>query len=294
MADFGECVRPDENMKKRLIRSMYALAVADAVGNPFEFLHRDEFSKADVIHYADNATELRISDDTQMTLFGFEALSRFLKGQNITEKLITEFTKSYVEWYLTQTTSLKTESGLRSFDSMFHIEAPGNTCMSACQKLSFGIEPVNDSNGCGAIMKLLPVFGLSSPLAMGIKYNSGKIANITHKSPKARDSVYAIIKYVNEFEYLDPITDITDIEHIGGGWDAETCGKMSIWAFEKSNTYEELLVNSIWHSGDSDSVAAVSGMIWGMCYASGAPDKYINKLNALDALKYVEKLINSM
>ena len=39
---------------------------------------------------------------------------------------------------------------------------------------------------------------------------------------------------------------------------------MAIWAYQNARDFDDLLVLSICHRGDSDSVAAIAGSLWGL------------------------------
>ena len=65
---------------------------------------------------------------------------------------------------------------------------------------------------------------------------------------------------------------------------------MAIWCYHNSTTFDELLRQSIAIDGDSDSVAAVAGSIWGLS-GQEVPEQYIAKLNTLDPIKYAISLI---
>ena len=78
----------------------------------------------------------------------------------------------YKCWYRTQTESYplpdKTESFLTDIPKLFNKRSPGMTCMSEIKDGANGTvkAPVNDSKGCGGVMRVAPV-GLFNSL----KYN---------------------------------------------------------------------------------------------------------------------------
>jgi len=84
--------------------------------------------------------------------------------------------------------------------------------------------------------------------------------------------------------------NVTKIEQLGDGWTALSCIEMAVYCYHTSNTFDELLRRSIAHDGDSDSTAAVAGSLWGLS-GREVPQKYILKLDALDAIKYTISLI---
>ena len=100
----------------------------DAVGNPFEF--RKNINPDDVVKYANDSKKLIISDDTQMTIFGFEAIhnANEFGGVLDEEDVRFLFTDSYLDWYSTQINYPPLELGfgdyLNCFDSMHSVQAP--------------------------------------------------------------------------------------------------------------------------------------------------------------------------
>jgi ADP-ribosylglycohydrolase len=51
---------------------------------------------------------------------------------------------------------------------------------------------------------------------------------------------------------------------LGAGFYATEAVDMAMWAVNNSDDFEELLLNSICHNGDSDSVGAIAGGFWGL------------------------------
>jgi ADP-ribosylglycohydrolase len=296
------------NLREKIINGLYGCAVADAVGNPFEF--QKKINPVDVIKYANDTNKLVISDDTQMTMFGFEAIhnANDYGGVLDEEEIRFLFTDSYDDWYSTQIKYPPSDDPelmfnprkcLNDFPSMFSVQAPGTTCLSSLYKLRYHAEVVNDSMGCGSVMRLLPLvslyaldsFGFISPNdVMKFAKISG---NITHKH---KDNDIAISMYMDcardiLFNNLSrPIRSSSSIHisELGEGWIAPECVNMAIWAYAKANTFDELLALSIAHDGDSDSVAAVAGSLWGLS-GREVPQKYIDKLDALDAINFLIK-----
>lgn len=281
------------NLKKRIINGLYGQAVADAVGNPFEF--RENIDPDMVVWYANDAKSLIISDDTQMALFGFEAIHNLkLYSGLLDDRVRKSFEASYIDWYRTQTEFPNTDAvGLRGFPSMYSVQAPGNTCLNSLYRLQQGKIVQNDSMGCGSIMRLLPLTMFYDKAPYEIDYDHvNELAKITgrltHKHP---DSDKAADWYMNTvFTILcglafDP-KPAKHISDLGGGWIAPECVDMATWAYCKADSFDDLLALSIAHDGDSDSVAAVAGSMWGLMGLE-VPQKYIDKLDSLDSIKYV-------
>ena len=161
----------DKNLQDKIRGSLIGGAVGDALGYPVEFM-----SYADIVQkYGDkgitryeldrNSGKSLISDDTQMTLFTANgllyAITRVMTYGALGADLNDYVRNAYTEWYETQT-------GVRDYYN-YHTcwirdikdlnvrRAPGNTCMSALQSIVNGKEVLNDSKGCGGVMRVAPV-----------------------------------------------------------------------------------------------------------------------------------------
>ena len=282
------------NFKERIINAIYGQAVLDAVGNPFEF--RSDINSDDVIDYANSAKKLVISDDTQMALFGFEAIQHMSKYGSIPPKKQIEysFTDSYVDWYETQTQPISNSNEcancLLSFSSMWSVQAPGNTCLSALQTSKDGDTVRNDSMGCGSVMRLLPLVSLFDKYSFDAVVDFAEITGaITHRHqmniPAIRRYMEVAYSIINNIPVKNIQPEVYFIGELGDGWIAPEAVEMAIWSYCKAKDFDDLLRLSIAHDGDSDSVAAIAGSLWGLC-GMEVPQKYIDKLDSLDAIRW--------
>lgn len=149
-------------------------ALGDALGYTVEFMRLKEIKRK----YGPNGIqELEckngpaiISDDTQMTLFtGAGLLEAKGRGARLNEtqwqNALWDLMK---EWYDTQDFKKKVKkrySWLWEVNELHARRAPGNTCMRALSgQLGPGTleEPLNNSKGCGGVMRVAPV-GLFYP-----------------------------------------------------------------------------------------------------------------------------------
>lgn len=92
----------------------------------------------------------------------------------------------YVEWMYTQVSPyplLKPKAWISSLPELFASRAPGVTCMNACEAMANGAKAVNNSKGCGGIMRMAPV-GLinTSPGFSGVELQrlGAQLAELTH------------------------------------------------------------------------------------------------------------------
>lgn len=268
-------------MYNKIKHALVCSAIGDAIGYPVEF--KTNIKPVDVQRALYQSNELVITDDTQMTLFGFEGL------YNASHKMdIDAIRAAYVRWYHTQgetDTALNEEvyggDGLFSLNLMHAAREPGNTCMSALGAISSGSPAVNDSKGCGAVMRLLPfvsLFGGDNKPGAVVDF-AVETGLLTHQHAE----VELAIRLYMEFAYTMLFTrrhdatlamrveqlagDVHSIKHItelGTGWTALECVEMGIWAAASSYTLEECIIKSVAHDGDSDSVAAVACGLYGL------------------------------
>lgn len=140
-------------------------AIGDALGYPVEFMSRKEI----ISHYgeagiANLKRHAHISDDTQMTLFTANALLHTTHAEDA-----DAYWAEYQRWLFTQIGYSADNKFLpKRLDErqpfildqpeLFAQRAPGNTCLSALMGGKIGTveKPVNDSKGCGGIMRVAP------------------------------------------------------------------------------------------------------------------------------------------
>lgn len=295
-------------INQRFENALWCLAVGDAVGDVFEFKNKSQFTPDNIIQYANGASALKITDDTQMTLFTADALLDFRRSGKIhefgKEELVRPFFEnSYVDWYTTQyADDFYEKPGLTSFKVLNHQRAPGYTCLNSCDQLLKSELVTNSSKGCGAVMRILPCFLIPDKTMDGFDDFDYTLAvarisgNVTHKHPEIAPAIdklmhayrCAFVGYENfhTIENISKIRTSMSISDLGEGWTAMECVEMAIWAAMKATDFDDLLIKSIWHSGDSDSVAAVACSIWGLS-GKEVPIKYKNKILEKEPIQYI-------
>lgn len=156
-------------------------AVGDALGFPIEFrknVKEKEFTKFNTFGL--------ISDDTQMTLFTAVALlnmaTRFnLRG--VADDCESHFYYAYLDWADMQKNQLLNvrHTWLKGVKKLQVSRGPGQTCLSALASNKMGTitKPINDSKGCGGVMRVAPIgLYVLDPTKAGIF--AAKSAAITH------------------------------------------------------------------------------------------------------------------
>ncbi len=144
---------------ERIRGCLLAGAAGDALGYQVEFMLLPQILQRHGAHGVRTMAPW-ISDDTQMTLFTAEGMLLGMKhGMPMPDCVY----QSYLNWYRTQerhgkVSCFRTESQLMRVSELYSREAPGNTCLSAlCSgKMGTIAEPVNQSKGCGGVMRTAP------------------------------------------------------------------------------------------------------------------------------------------
>jgi ADP-ribosylglycohydrolase len=183
-------------------------AIGDALGNPVEFA---TWSHIAATYGAAGIQQIRppghITDDTQMTLFGAEAVTRVM---TLGLDRVTEVAAGYFRWLDTQlrpakpVTKLDYRQGwLREERWLYASRAPGNACMSGLHTLArTGLPgpqrfsepgPINpNSKGCGTVMRSAP-FGLAGSYVL-----AGDASLLTHGHPTATWSAIALAQMIHD------------------------------------------------------------------------------------------------
>ena len=164
--------KTEDRRKKYLSKiqgSLIGGAAGDALGYEVEFMRDSEiqrrFGPEGITAYVLHEGKALFSDDTQMTLFTANGL---LYGETCaslhgTGKEAWPYIRdAYKDWLYTQDPSRKPDrfvSWLVSVPELHSRRAPGMTCMSAMRSKKVGTieKPLNDSCGCGGVMRTAPV-----------------------------------------------------------------------------------------------------------------------------------------
>ncbi|MBR1830761.1 MAG: ADP-ribosylglycohydrolase family protein [Atopobiaceae bacterium] len=187
-------------LKDRFEGCLLAGAAGDALGYAIEFW--DETSIAshfgkDGIQTLAQAAECEhdelahFSDDTQMTLFTAEGLTHGMKRGHVPSS--SDIWLAYREWLGTQGDTSRMDDpeqprmAIYANSSLHELRAPGSTCLSAIRSSKDGgspERPVNNSKGCGGIMRVAPI-GLAASICDDIDpfVLGAQAAALTHGHP---------------------------------------------------------------------------------------------------------------
>ncbi|UUV28171.1 ADP-ribosylglycohydrolase family protein [Amycolatopsis roodepoortensis] len=313
----------DPATRSRLRGSLFAGAIGDALGAKTEF---DSIDRIREIAGPAGITDLipayggvgRITDDTQMTLFTLEGLIRAHHG---TEPVEQSLQLAYQRWLHTQgvswerargpkDTSAEPDGWLITNRELFSRRAPGLTCFSELEAYGkTGVragmaKPVNNSKGCGGIMRAAPVALWSDDLAEVFRLGAESAA-LTHGHPSGYLSSGAFAVIVRELLVGKPLLDAVataraelekyqgheeqsvaldqalalagqcaptpeKLESLGQGNIGETALSMSVYVALATTDANTALLASVNHSGDSDSTGSVCGNLVGAMYGEQA------------------------
>jgi len=158
-------------LQDRIRGSLIGGAIGDALGYPVEFIYSFEeiqarygergITRLDTKQHWQEEAGLEgkavVSDDTQMTLFTANGLLN-AKCQKTSVKYC--ICRAYIEWYLTQVgkrSNKYKDCWIARVPELNKRRAPGNTCISSLYAIYSGREPMNNSKGCGGVMRVAPI-----------------------------------------------------------------------------------------------------------------------------------------
>lgn len=188
-------------LQDRIRGSLIGGAIGDALGYPVEFIYSYEeiqkrYGERGIARLDTNQHWLGedeqvgkavVSDDTQMTLFTANGL---LNAKRQKSNMKYSICRAYIEWYLTQVgkwSNKYKDCWIARIPELNKRRAPGNTCMSSLYAIYSGREAMNNSKGCGGVMRIAPI-----PLYAAVDNRmdildadklAGDAAEITHQHP---------------------------------------------------------------------------------------------------------------
>ena len=308
--------------QSRIDGCLYGGALGDALGYRVEFKSlksiRSDFGQEGVQSPYETGGQAIVSDDTQMTLFTLEGLIRGLISDG---NILEEIRLAYIDWLYTQSPpdiGWQPRGSIYHDKVLWHLRAPGNTCLSASHAGAHGTvsEPINDSKGCGGVMRVAPV-GLVTAWTVDEAFNMGcAVAAMTHGHPSGYLSAGALAFIVrtvvggselreateSAIEKLEAISggqetasalsealslaedtprDPTDaVAKLGEGWVGEEALAIGLYSALKADSFSNAVIVAANHDGDSDSTASIAGQIYGAIHGYDAlPSDWITALD---------------
>ncbi|MFN8994459.1 MAG: ADP-ribosylglycohydrolase family protein [Pseudomonadota bacterium] len=292
------------------------------MGAPVEFLRRSEilaqFGSQGITDYAPAYGSLgAITDDTQMALFTAEGLLRTwvrgaTKGIADPSSIVAN---AYLRWLRTQgerpdrdlEVGADKPGWLFEHRALHSRRAPGSTCLSALRTMSGLGEPaLNDSKGCGGVMRVAPVglyaWHLRSRQTLEEVFALGRdLAALTHGHPTGSlaggvlavlvfrlvagghlieaigDAKGCLRRWPDHEETLRAIeqaetlsqsqsSPIEAIAALGEGWTAEEALAIGLYCALVAGSFKEGVILAVNHDGDSDSTGAIAGHLLGLMH----------------------------
>lgn len=313
-------------------------AIGDALGAPVEFDDwasiRARFGNRGLTDLVPHDGRLgAITDDTQLTLFTAEAVLGYLRrGSSYgVASLEHALAYSYQRWLATQgeqpASSAARPVELRGLlwdcPELHHRRGPGRTCLAALRGGCVGTpeSPVNDSKGCGGVMRAAP----GAALRGGGMRQGRVIAAVTHGHPTGQVAAGALVVLLNRLTLdadlgtaLDVVlaeladepgggeTDVAlrrarelarsstppgpeTVQQLGAGWVAEEALAIAVYAaLRAEGDFRRGVLLAVNHSGDSDSTGAIAGNLLGALLGEAAlPPEWVEPLEAREVITTV-------
>ena len=224
----------DAELQNRIRGSLTGGAAGDALGYAVEFMGENElfgkYGKGGIRAYSLDSVSKKalISDDTQMTLFAAEAIIKWFSAQangGADDSLRSYALQSHLDWLDTQESIFERAGkqffphGLMAERRMFACRAPGITCLSALHKRrnqkqtadSFIADKINNSKGCGGVMRVAPVGMLKYGEILQIDNEGAEFAAITHSHSLGYMPAALLTHIIHSILYSDAGNTLQDI-----------------------------------------------------------------------------------
>lgn len=256
--------------------AIYGLAVADAVGVPYEFSARGTFNATDMTGFGTyNQVPGTWSDDTSMTIATCYSIKT--KGCIDTADILIQFRK----WML--------DGAFTPHNSTFDI---GNTTSVALRQ-GFGCNDER-SNGNGSLMRIIPLAFVPDITDAQIE----AVSSLTHAHIISRaaciiyvgiakelingtsvmDAVRTNVKSGSFYKKLLTIDKASEDEIKSSGYVVDTI-EAAIWCVATTDNYRDCVLKAVNLGSDTDTVAAVAGGLAGIIYGTrGIPEKWLDTL----------------
>lgn len=253
----------------KLRDGIYGLAIADALGVPFEFKERGTFTCTGMVGFGTwNQVAGTWSDDTSMTL----ATCKSIKDKNKID--VENIRKNFEDWLF--------EGKFACHGETFDV---GTTTREALGE-GHGIDDFY-ANGNGSLMRILP---LAFTDARDEEIES--VSSITHAHEISRkaclDYVHLARKLIAgeklEELGLDHIKNKPEDEIQSTGFVLHTF-EASLWCLLNTNSYKEAVLKAINLGDDTDTTGAVTGGLAGIIYGfDNFPKEWVDELKGKDLI----------
>jgi ADP-ribosyl-[dinitrogen reductase] hydrolase len=272
--------------------ALLGLATGDAVGTTLEFRAPGSFSPiTDMAGGGPFGLEAwQWTDDTSMALCLATSLVE-CGGFDPYDQM-----DRYCRWW--------DEGYLSATGACFDI---GGTVRSALARYKATRDPISGSAdphhaANGSLMRLAPVVLYYHPDIAAVARYAPESSRTTHAAPEAVDACrilatmlaaaldglprQSVLESVTDRSFSDRLCRIVDGEYRGrpaaairGTGYVVDCLEAALWAFERTDTFEDAVLAAANLGDDADTTAAVCGQIAGAWYgASGIPQRWLDRL----------------
>jgi ADP-ribosylglycohydrolase len=202
--------------------------------------------------------------------------------------------------------------------------SPGRTCLAGLSAGRPGTvaEPINDSKGCGGVMRIAPV-GLLGAESEHDPFELGcDLAALTHGHPcgyLAAGAMALVVARLLDGASLDAALDAAEralrerpcheqtldalcaaralaasgaepgpeaVATLGAGWVAEEALAIGVYGALVARDFTHGVLVAVNHSGDSDSTGGIAGSLLGTALGAGAiPSAWVAELEVCDAIE---------
>ena len=243
----------------RAVAAMKGLALGDAYGRPLEFLSGSSVH----LHGVDTDVEMMWTDDTHMSLFLAEAI--FETGRFALEDFAPAVGRAFVRWLN---------------DPLMPSTAPGGTCLRGARSFAVSgdwkTSGDKNSDGCGAVMRVLPV-------AIAFRDEDEMIAAaiaqamVTHAHPNAIEASVAgalLFRHVLDGNELTPYFVESVAKRFVTGGDRHAGGTVARSLFDavrhfgmasSKAPFDDSKIwpnDGGWRSGSALGIAVACAMLW--------------------------------
>lgn len=261
-------------MNQELKAAVYGLAVADALGVPYEFQPRGSFKATGMTGCGShNQPAGTWSDDTSLVLASCASIKSCGRLD------ITDMRERFRTWLFE---GAYTPDGL-TFDV-------GNTTRFALIQ-GWGLAD-EYSNGNGSLMRILPLaFTEAGPAEIA------KVSAITHAHTLSIEAcqIYVVIarqllfgqdltailaslKVSSSYSRLKELAQLSESDIRSSGYVIDTL-EAALWCLLKSSSYSQAVLQAVNLGEDTDTVASVTGGLAGIIYGlEGIPQVWLNQL----------------
>ncbi len=296
----------DETIARRLA-CLIGGALGDAFGYPVAY---DKLEAIQKRHGINGLREpefrqdrLVVSDETQLTLFTLEGLTRAMQIPNQSEHdLLEQIRLSYLDWLESQGLGKGTANHatrLLKHAALHTQRAPCKTCIQALRSGNVGSpeRPINDSRDSGGVMRVTPVALRPEMNPERVFRIGARAAALTHGHPAgylpagilaaavhgllegkslqiamihAGDQARAMPGHQETLKQLRAAIDASILPYTGQlprtlGLRRESGEALAIgfYAASRSLDFRDVLAIAANHDGDSDTAASVAGQLFG-------------------------------